>query len=199
MQMPVSPSSANCFHKSWPNPSLHDMSRQWRSCLAMPPLSARKSAAVSRSIFWSSLSSATSGSRKAQNVLGYNVELDLARAAFDRIGLGSQPVACGLAALGPFAVPFERIEPAGRHHQLMPALVELRAGIFHHGGACGVRLAGLEHLEEALAHCRKSESVDVEGSDLGAQERIVRLEHAAERSAGRAQTHAGDHFAFVTE
>jgi hypothetical protein len=49
-RMPVRPSSANCFHSAWPNPSGQLMSRQWRSCCLIPPSSAMKPVTVSASI-----------------------------------------------------------------------------------------------------------------------------------------------------
>ena len=66
MQMPVRPISPNCFHRAVPKPSVHPVSRQWRSCLAILPSSARKPRAVSCIIFWSSVSNAMSGSRQAR-------------------------------------------------------------------------------------------------------------------------------------
>ena len=50
IRMPVKPISANCFHRPWPKPSLHCLSRQWRSCFLIAPSSAMKPRAVSRSI-----------------------------------------------------------------------------------------------------------------------------------------------------
>jgi hypothetical protein len=54
-RMPLKPSSANCFHRPWPKPSLQPLSRQWRSCFPIAPSSAMKLRAVSRSIAWSSV------------------------------------------------------------------------------------------------------------------------------------------------
>ena len=85
---------AELLPQAVPKPSLQPVSRQWRSCLAMPPSSARKLAAVSCSIFWSSVSKRhRQAPGRPQDVLGDDVELDLARAALDRIALGAQPVA----------------------------------------------------------------------------------------------------------
>ncbi len=55
IRMPLKPSSANCFHRPWPKPSLQPLSRQWRSCFAIAPSSAMKLRAVSCSIAWSSV------------------------------------------------------------------------------------------------------------------------------------------------
>ena len=47
-----------------------------------------------------------------------------------------------------------------------------------------MRLAGLQLVDEALAHRREGEGVDVEGGDLGAQQRIVdRLDRLRRASA----------------
>src|SRR3546814_1224183 len=65
-----------------------------------------------------------SSPRQIQNPLGDDVEHDFARPAFDRIGLGAQPAARAGAALGLFAVPFERFAAAARHDEFVAALVE---------------------------------------------------------------------------
>ena len=52
--IPAKPISPNWRHRSWPKPSLHCMSRQWRSCLGIEPSPVMNSCAVSRSIVWSS-------------------------------------------------------------------------------------------------------------------------------------------------
>ena len=70
------------------------------------------------------------------------------------------------------------------HHQLVAALVQLGAGIFHHRRAGGMRLAGLQLVDEALAHRREGHGVDVERGDVGAQQRIARA--SAPRRAPRA-------------
>ena len=61
-----------------------------------------------------------------------------------------------------------------------------------------MRLAGLPHRREALAHRREGQGIDVERRDLGAEQRVGRLHRGAERSAA-AQTHAADHLALVAE
>src|SRR3546814_16909767 len=67
-----------------------------------------------------------------EDALGDDVEHDLTRPAFDRIGLGAQPAARAGTALGLFAVPFERVAAAARHHEFVAALVQLGPDIFHH-------------------------------------------------------------------
>src|SRR3546814_10449502 len=64
-----------------------------------------------------------SSPRQIQNPLGDDVEHDFARPAFDRIGLGAQPAARARAALGFFAVPFERLAAAARPDEFVAALV----------------------------------------------------------------------------
>src|SRR3546814_12276334 len=49
-----------------------------------------------------------------QYPLGDDVELDLARPALDRIGLGAQPLACRRATRRGLAFPFERVRSARR-------------------------------------------------------------------------------------
>src|SRR3954468_13677476 len=165
----------------------------------MLPSSERKLAAVSCSIFSSSVSRAISSApRQPQNMLGDDVELNFAGPALDRIALGAQPVARRLAAFAPLAVPFERFAAAGGHRQLVAALVELGSGIFHHARTGRMSFAGLPHGGEALAHRRKSQSVDVEGGDLSAEDRISWFCRGAERSAD-AEPHAADHLALVAE
>src|SRR3954452_1733250 len=71
------------------------------------------------------------GPRQIEDALGDDAEHDLGRAALDRVGLGPQPGARTGALLRPLALPFQRIDAAGRHQDLVTALVELGAVIFH--------------------------------------------------------------------
>jgi len=49
------------------------------------------------------------GSRHIENAFGNDVEHDLARAAFNAIGLGAQPGARPCALFGTIAFPFQRV------------------------------------------------------------------------------------------
>src|SRR3546814_6131851 len=82
---------------------------------------------------------------------------DLTRPAFDRIGLGAQPAARAGAALGLFAVPFERFAAAARHDEFVAALVEFGADIFHHVRRC--RMRSEEHTSELQSLMRISYAV----------------------------------------
>src|SRR3954453_15534713 len=84
--------------------------------------------------------------RQIEDSLGDDSELDLAGAALDRIGLGPEPLARGLALLRALALPIEGTGAAWRHHQLVAALVEFGPRIFHHRGLGRVRHPGFEFV-----------------------------------------------------
>src|SRR3569832_1557620 len=65
--------------------------------------------------------------RQIQDALGDDAEHHLGRAAFDRIGLGAQPGARASAFARALALPFQRVDAASRHQDLVAALVELGA------------------------------------------------------------------------
>ena len=95
MRMPVKPISANCFHRPWLKPSLQPMSRNLRKWVTGASL-AMKSRALSRSMFWSSFNviAIFLSSRHFEDAFGYDVQHDFAGAAFNRVRLGPQPIAC---------------------------------------------------------------------------------------------------------
>ena len=121
-----------CAHKSVAEPVAAAGVAPVPQLLAGPPSSRRNAAAVSCSIFWSSVRAfthpfvlslsnfSTCAARfdfaqherlvqcpATQDMLGDDVELDLAGPALDRIALGAQPVARRLAVAR--SLPFERV------------------------------------------------------------------------------------------
>ena len=97
------------------------------------------------------------------------------------------------AALPPFdrSLSHSSASRAARgHDQLVAALVELGPGIFHHARHGGMRLAGLQLVDEPLAHRREGERVDVERGDFGAQQRIVDRPPSDSPSACRSRRQA---------
>ena len=126
---------------------------------------------------------------KPQDVLGDDVELDLAGPALDRIALGAQPVARRLAALASARCPIR-----ARRCRRPPSTSSLRRllssvpAYFIIDGDGRMRFARLPHRREALAHRREGERVDVERRDLGAEQRVGRASIAApERRPARRQ------------
>src|SRR6185436_13098391 len=67
--------------------------------------------------------------RQAEDALGDDVELDLGRAALDRVAARAQPVARHLELVGleARAFPADALRTADRDHELAPAHVELGA------------------------------------------------------------------------
>ena len=111
-----------------------------------------------------------------------------------------------IAAARALAYPFERIRAAGRHQQLVAALVQLGTIIFQHRRHCGMALLRLGKIADALKRELEGGGIDVEARrSAGAQQRIG--EHAvlgadsiggdlAERTPG-AQADAADHLALM--
>src|SRR3954452_8403983 len=88
--------------------------------------------------------------RQVEDALGDDAEHHLGSAALDRVGLGAQPRTGTRAAVGALAFPFQRVDTARRHQDLVAALVELGAVIFHRRRKRWMRLAGLGEIERAL-------------------------------------------------
>src|SRR5260370_7045910 len=69
--------------------------------------------------------------RQIEDALGHDAEHHLAGAALDRVGLGAQPGARAGAASGALALPFQRVDPPGRHQDFVTPLLHFAAVIFH--------------------------------------------------------------------
>src|SRR5262249_49105635 len=108
-----------------------------------------------------------------ENPLGDNAEHDFRRAAFDRVRFRAQPGARPRAALGALALPLQRINAAGGHQDLIAALVELGAIIFHRRGKRRMTLPGLGEIDRTLGGAGERSFVDFETGDLPAQTRIL--------------------------
>src|SRR5712671_4698692 len=132
--------------------------------------------------------------RQIQNPFGHDAEHDLAGAALDRVGLGAQPGARPRAAFGALAFPFQRIGAARGHQDLVAALVELGAVIFHRRGKCRMGLTGLGQVDRAFGGTGQRRLVDLEGGDLSAQHRIFQttLLVGADRIGGDLTKRAAD-------
>src|SRR5712672_412304 len=154
-----------------------------------------------------SLSPAASRPRQIENPFGHDAEHHLGSAALDRVGLGAQPGARACAAFRALALPFQRVDAARRHQDLVTALVQLGAVIFHRRGKCRMRLTGLGQIDRALGGAGQRRLVDLEAGDLSAQHRIFQTAllvdtnriggDLAERPADAALAHARNHRAFV--
>ncbi|KAK0334014.1 hypothetical protein LTR94_018300 [Friedmanniomyces endolithicus] len=144
-----------------------------------------------------------SGARQLQQVFGDDVQLNLAGPALDGIGLGAQPVAGGGAAVRAFALPFQGVDPAGRHPQFVAALVQFRAVVFQHGGDGRMGLFGLHLIAGPLHRQAEGGGVDLQFGDPGAQHGVVQpaLGVGADRlqgslgqgTAGADLAHGADH------
>ena len=101
-----------------------------------------------------------------------------------------------------FAFPFQRSTAAGRHQQFMAAFVELGPGVFHGVGLGGMRLADLDFIKELFAHCRVSQSIDIEHCQFRAQQRVFKAIAFAEPADGVEPVipaRARNHLTFVAE
>src|SRR6478752_2949322 len=144
-----------------------------------------------------------SSPRQIQDAFCDDAEHDLAGAALDRVGLGAQPGARSRAAPRALAFPFQRVDAAGRHQDLVTALVEFGAVIFHRRGKRRVRLPGFGEIDRALGGGGQRRLVDLETGDLRAQYRIIETplfiaanrvrSDLAERPADATLAHARDH------
>src|SRR5580700_4312534 len=85
--------------------------------------------------------------RQIENTFCHDAEHHLRGAALDRIGLGAKPGAWAGAALRALALPFQGIDAARGHQDLVAALVELGAVIFHRRGKCRMSLTGLRKID----------------------------------------------------
>src|SRR5215468_2894418 len=107
--------------------------------------------------------------RQAEHALGDDVELDLGRAALDRVGARAQPFARELELLAaePIAFPAEPLRPEDRDLELAPAFVQLRAVVLEDRGfrtRCVARLGGVARagerpVEAALVHLVLCETI----------------------------------------
>ena len=107
------------------------------------------------------------------------------------------------------AFPFQRIDAAGRHQDLVAALVEFGAVIFHRRRKCRMRLPGFRQIDRALGRSGQRRFVDLEARDLAAKHRIFKAalligakrvsRDLAQRTTDAAFAHARDHRALVLE
>src|ERR1700688_875210 len=65
------------------------------------------------------------GARQIEYSFRHDAEHLIAGPALDRVGLGAQPGARAGAAPGALAFPFQRVDAARRHQDLVAALVQL--------------------------------------------------------------------------
>src|SRR6185503_19882801 len=131
MTMPSQPRAAISSQRSREKPSASFVSRNGRMRRSDERLATNSRAVRARSSCSSfrTRSKRVSSIRQAEHALGDDVQLDLGRAALDRVAARAQPIARDLELVlveaGP--VPAEPLRPADADHELAPAHVELGA------------------------------------------------------------------------
>src|SRR5579871_2943426 len=207
---PQKPISAKVFQRSREKPVASLASRKCRKC-DTGALSLMRPRALSRSIDCSSVRTRAMvlSPRQVEDALCDNAEHHLGCAALDRVRLGAQPGARPGAAAGAFALPLQRVDAARRHQNLVAALVELGAVIFHRRRECRMTLACLRQIDHPLRGRRQCRLIDLEGRDLPAQDRILQPallvltdrigSDLTDRTPNAALTHARDHRALMLQ
>ncbi len=150
------------------------------------------------------------GTGQFQNPLGDDPELDLAGAAFDRIGLAAQPFARGLACLRPPGSPIRaRPEPPAAMTSSCRALLSSVPAYFIIEGWAGCAMPAFSSSMNRSDMARKAMASTskraMSARSRGSSRRPLssRADHLhqslAEAAALAAEAHAADHLALVAE